>query len=230
MSANTKVSVILTSCGRPDLLEKTLRSFFEFNTYPIDTLFIHEDLNISDEYANGFQARIKILIPPTVSLSFTYGKIGQIKALDAMMQKATGEYVFGCEDDFEFYAHGFIEKSIEILESNPKVINVWLRSVNDTNGHPVERPVFWSGSTSFSYLAPVYRGIWHGFTFNPGVRRKSDYNKLGSYSAIATFNPKHPAQSEAIIGKWYFRQSYRAVIIDGQGFVKHIGDNRGIRS
>lgn len=38
-----KITFVLTSCGRNDLLEKTLDSFFKWNTYPIERYIISED-------------------------------------------------------------------------------------------------------------------------------------------------------------------------------------------
>ena len=37
------VSLVITSCGRFDLLKRTLDSFFEKNTYPIKKIIITED-------------------------------------------------------------------------------------------------------------------------------------------------------------------------------------------
>ena len=37
------VTFVLTSCGRMDLLEQTLDSFFKYNEYPIDRYLITED-------------------------------------------------------------------------------------------------------------------------------------------------------------------------------------------
>src|SRR5438477_7612317 len=37
------VTVVLTSCGRQDLLERTLDSFFLHNTYPVRDFFVIED-------------------------------------------------------------------------------------------------------------------------------------------------------------------------------------------
>ena len=37
------VSLVVTSCGRFDLLERTLDSFFKYNTYPIKEVIITED-------------------------------------------------------------------------------------------------------------------------------------------------------------------------------------------
>ena len=43
---NKKITFTLTSCGRPDLLERTLDSFFEYNTYQIEKFIISEDAAI----------------------------------------------------------------------------------------------------------------------------------------------------------------------------------------
>ena len=40
---NEKVSVALISCGRRELLEKTIDSFSTFNTYPIEKFIIIDD-------------------------------------------------------------------------------------------------------------------------------------------------------------------------------------------
>ena len=38
-----KMSFVLTSCGRVDLLDKTLKSFFKYNDYPLEDLYLTED-------------------------------------------------------------------------------------------------------------------------------------------------------------------------------------------
>lgn len=38
-----EVTLVITSCGRFDLLKRTLDSFFEKNTYPIKKIIITED-------------------------------------------------------------------------------------------------------------------------------------------------------------------------------------------
>ena len=38
-----KITFVLTSCGRVELLNKTLDSFFNFNDYEIEEMFLVED-------------------------------------------------------------------------------------------------------------------------------------------------------------------------------------------
>ena len=51
MKQSKEVTVVLTSCNRPDLLEKTLDSFFKYNTYPITTFNIIDDSGVVGLYA-----------------------------------------------------------------------------------------------------------------------------------------------------------------------------------
>jgi hypothetical protein len=41
-----EVTVVCTSCNRPDLLEKTLDSFHKYNTYQLDSFIVIDDSGI----------------------------------------------------------------------------------------------------------------------------------------------------------------------------------------
>jgi hypothetical protein len=45
---DSTVSVVLTSCGRLDLLEQTIDSFFSINTYPITQFILIDDSGKDD--------------------------------------------------------------------------------------------------------------------------------------------------------------------------------------
>ena len=38
-----KITFVLTSCGRVELLNKTLESFFKFNDYQLEKMYLVED-------------------------------------------------------------------------------------------------------------------------------------------------------------------------------------------
>ena len=81
---------------------------------------------------------------------------------------------------------------------------------------------------SFGYQC---KGIWHGFSFNPGLRRLSDYVAIGGYGVNARFNLSAPGEAESKIGIIYRNRDYFAAILagnDGKGYVKHIGFTRHI--
>jgi hypothetical protein len=49
---------------------------------------------------------------------------------------------FTCENDWLFYKRGFIEDSIKVLESQPKVLQAWIRPKNDGILNKIEDKVF----------------------------------------------------------------------------------------
>ena len=199
---DSDVTLVVTSCGRFDLLKRTLDSFFEFNSYPIRSMIITEDsVRPLPDFVFSY-------IAATWGVNPEY-KRGQILSIDDAYRIVDTKYVFHLEDDWEFYRSGFIEESIEALERDPKVINHWLRERNDTNGHPFVG----------NRMKINYNKIWHGFTFNPTLKRMADYTP---YSKLAKFDPKQPWTAEAKIGEYYKNKGYYATIAD-KGFIKHIG-------
>lgn len=219
------IDVIITSYTRFDLLDKTLTSFFEFNTTPVNKLIVYDDFGftrMSPEQKHIFRA----LTEKYAQVTFMCGdhRIGQIKALDKLHTFVETEWYMSCEDDFQFYRPGFIEESYEIMRGRDKCIQVHLREHNDVNGHPIMK----HPDGTFR-LKTSYKSIWHGFSFNPSLRRISDYKRIGSYSKLATFNPTRPWEAEAAIGKKYMSLGYYAAITP-QGYCKHIGNERGIRN
>ena len=141
-------------------------------------------------------------------------RVGLINSADALMEKVNTDWVFWMEDDWEFYRSGFIEESLKIMNGKPNILQVWLRDRNDTNGHPL----------SGDFLSTSYR--WRGFSFNPGLRRLSDWKRLGSYRQAVGL--KEGAGAEQRIGFRYYRMGYKAAISQ-QGYVRHIGDGRHVK-
>lgn len=205
-------TLVLTSCNRPDLLEKTLDSFFKFNTYPIKKYIIVEDSGkptINNFLKEKYSEYNMLWIDNATNL-------GQMKSIDIAYSFVDTEYIFHCEEDWEFYREGFIEDSMEVLESDSKLIQVWLREVDDTNGHPIENEYHNVGSKKYRLLITKYYDVWNGFSFNPGLRRLYDYELI---------KPIQQFDGEPWVSVKYGDMGYRAAIFD-KGYVKHIGWGR----
>jgi len=199
-------TLVVTSCGRFDLLDKTLASFYKHVDYMPVKIVLTEDSG--QPVPSWLADEVDILFNPN-------HRVGQILSIDRAYQLVDTNYVFHCEDDWEFTSSGFIEESLEYLNTEPNIINHWLRSPDDTNGHPHRE-----GKMKFNY-----KSMWHGFTFNPTLKRMSDYIP---YSKITTFNPRKPRESEATIGRYYYNKGYHATI-GSKGYVRHIGDGRTVQ-
>lgn len=207
------VTVVVTSCGRHDLLDRSLDTFHRFNTYSgVKEILVVEDGTADPSAVCRRHGARLIRIGE---------RVGQVLAIDRAYAEVTTRYIFHMEDDWEFYRPGFIEKSKGILDADPSTLCVWLRSWNDTNAHPLS---FRATDRGFGVLAPSFDQVWNGFTFNPGLRRLSDYEAIGSFTAVLT----GAIHFEAEISLAYGALGYRAVILDEVGYVRHLGWDRHV--
>lgn len=106
----------------------------------------------------------------------------------------------------------FIEDSIGILLDNPKVILVFLRD-------------FWGNTPT---IIEAERDIFTGMTFNPGLRRMSEYRILPSYSEYCKFRSwgTGAGNDEWCLASFYARKGYRSYTL-GKAYVEHLGAKRG---
>lgn len=221
------VTIVLTSSNRPDLLERTLRSFMAFNTYPISRGVIVEDSGLQGniDFAHGIvDFPVEIVYNPDLGIFRHHpkGQLGLIESVDVAYARVQTEFIFHMEDDWEFYDSGFIEMSICVLDSDPSIVNVWLRAHADTNGHPFDA----RDEGGYHIMSNQY-GDWHGFTFNPGLRRTHDYLILNNTFVNATKPHLQQVPGEIDVNILYHKLGYVAAILDQKGgFVKHIGWGR----
>lgn len=227
------VTVVLTSCGRVDLLEKTLDSFFKFNTYPIERFIITED-SAQEEVFDACN-RLNKKYDNFIEFMFNKNKLGQSKSIDKAYSTVTTKYVFHCEEDWEFYRSGFIEDSIRILESSPKILQAWIRPKNDRVLNKISEKVFELNGMKIRAVLPVSFSTgdtnedgtpmivkdYMGFSWNPGLKRISDYRLLNNgYTGMIR---------EHLVDHWYRDQGFIVVSLsvnDNDGYVKHIGWDR----
>jgi hypothetical protein len=223
--ALSDVTVVITACGRPDLLAQTIDSFTEYNDYPVAQYIITEDSG-NPRINEKVRSRTEHL--PIVWIEPRH-RVGQIQSIDRAYAHVTTPYIFHLEEDWQFYRPGFLLQSKQVLETDPKVCNVWIREPGDRNGHPCEATKRGPGALQYAYMTLGYKKVWHGFTFNPGLRRLSEYQKIGPYAKLAHFDPANPAAAEAQVGNAYFRAGMRGATLL-QGYVKHIGGGRHVKN
>lgn len=215
------ITFALTSCGRLDLLERTIDSFLKFNTSVIRQYIISEDDCSTDlTYLKEKYKHLKFIWLQNQS-QFKRGMLGNI---DYLYNHIKTEWVFHCEDDWEFYRKGFIEASMAILGPNPKLLQVWLREQNDTNGHPIEEHIFSEERIQpiqYRLAALNYMGCFSGYSTNPGLRRLRD--KV-CFQALNELGPANIGP-EGKVSIYYELAGFRTAILM-QGYVRHIGQGR----
>ena len=222
------VTVVVTSCNRHDLLKTTLESFEQFNSFSIDRVLIVEDGPLPGQLPFNWDRGT-----PCEWVS-TGERVGQIAAIDYVYSRVKSPFIFHLEDDWEFFAANFIEKSMIILLQEPKCLQVWLRAHDDTNNHPIETDEKSSLGVNWREMKLSYVnewGEWNGFAFNPGLRRLCDYRKSNGYGSLAAFDFEQPGSAESKIGIFYKKLGFFAAILndnDGHGYVRHIGKGRHV--
>ena len=225
-----QVTVVMTSCGRQDLLETTLDSFLENNTYPIHQFVIIED----GEASANRHLQEKYRRMPFTWLA-TGERVGQIAAIDIAYAEISTEYIFHCEDDWQFTSSGFVEKSMSILKHDDQILQVWLRALNDTNRQPLFDHVFEVEGIPYKVLRHHHDagewGIWHGFSWNPGLRRRREYDLIGSFTSLDPDGTRHTWQVESSASEFYQKRGFFAAILadnNGRGYVRHLGGGRRV--
>ncbi|MGE0717075.1 MAG: glycosyltransferase family 2 protein [Alphaproteobacteria bacterium] len=171
------ITFVLTSCGRFDLLDRTLSSFFANNTAAIARYLVIEDSG--DEAVRDVAARF----PHPIEVIVNVPRLGQIASIDKAYATVTTPYVFHCEDDWRFLRPGFIEESRIVLEGDPTISVVSCRRLDQrrTLAFVLDAPVVRCGAVTYRRDERGHP-FWGGYTFNPGLRRMADYRRLGSFA------------------------------------------------
>jgi GT2 family glycosyltransferase len=174
----TPITFTITSCNRIDLLEKTLNSFTSINNYEIDEFIMSDDSGneeISNHLKSKYGDKFKIISNnPRVGLS---------RSIDNLFSNAKNEFIFHCEDDWMFDSNpNLISESLSILTENPDIHQVSVRHDHCNPHKPVGEKQYTSTSVEYWILSQEFRSMptqmWNGYSWNPGLRRKSDYLKM----------------------------------------------------
>ena len=224
------VTVVITTCNRTDLLERTLVSFFKFNTYSINRLIIVEDSGVKQNFDV-----VRRIVPCELIIIENEHNLGQIASIDRAYSLVETDYIFHCEEDWEFYESGFIEKSFEILETDPKIFTVWLRAHTDTNNHAIIKDQSYPLANGDHYylLNQFHKKVWCGFTFNPGLRRTKDCMLLHPYDKLEVRKTGKKngmiIMHEMDLSIYYQELGFRGAITNKEsGYVRHIGGKRHV--
>jgi Glycosyl transferase family 2 len=178
-SGERTITFVITSCGRFDLLNVCLTSFLTYNTAPIARYLLIEDSGNQNIHSviEKFRVPIEVIVndPP----------LGQIAAIDRACRSIATPYIFHCEDDWRFYRSGFVEESLELLQSDPAITAVICRrpGQNRLTDLIFEKcPVQETNLIRYRKPNPWLHPLALGYSFNPGLRRLSDYQQLGSFA------------------------------------------------
>lgn len=224
---NRDITLFITSCGRMDLLRTTLTSFVKFNTYPIKEAILCEDSGIK-----GCADFVKDILPFPIKFCYNDERIGQMKTIEKYITLVNTPYIFHLEDDYEFFDYGFIELSLKILDSDPKISQVLLEDeqhdfFNMDIGNSLCLQVKTNNPNGlYSINANNGDGALNVFSWRPSLKKME----------VALLRvPYQPWDDEYTIELEINKRGYYAVITKNnkngkKGFCTHIGKNRHIES
>ncbi len=210
-------TVALTSCGRFDLLEQTLDSLLPHLEGPLAKIVIAEDsgsFEVESVVRKYEHTEIKFEIMVNTS------PLGHIRSIDRLYSNIDTEWIFHCEDDWEFFSDRFIADSFAILKEIDSCSMVNLRSVSNLR-RPQSPPIdHTSTGVSYQVLRASY-GPLAGLNLNPGLRRMRDYRIVGPYASYGQWT------NERRVAQVYFKLGYRMAFLTKPA-VRHLGGNRRI--
>ncbi len=205
-------TIVVTSCGRFDLLRETLASLFAHLERPAKRVLVIEDSG--DEAVRAALADLG----PQIEVIVNNPQLGQMKALDKVYALVDTPYVFHCEDDWEFFRDGFLAESFALLKARPDISMVALRPRDELNPLVRDMPVERLGALEYFTLDPSLHPEYFSYSFNPGLRRLDDIRALGPLAAIG----HEPDVSYA------FKQRGMRMANLQEPAVRHIGDGRHV--
>jgi hypothetical protein len=210
------ITLVVTSCDRHDLLRIALDSFLsQADLHPQETIIVEDSVVPMPAWLASDRLHYESHLGKIHWLQ-NEKHLGQIHSIDRAYALVTTPYIFHCEDDWKFVEGNFMGESRELLDLHADVIMVSLRG--NTGWHPLNwRKGIWIAE-------PGWHNGWGGISFNPGLRRTADYEKIGSY-AQHTGNKPDGLANEIELSKKYLQMGY--VIADlNRDIVIHIGQHR----
>jgi len=217
----SNITAVFTSCDRHDLLKQTLDSFIRVQcggSKPDACLIIEDGPTPMPEW---FRENIHYY-------SSNLGKVewisndcrrGQIYSIDRAYAMVKTDYIFHCEDDWVFNQGHFMQDSKDLLVKYPQILQVSLRG--DTGWHQlIDQPPF----EGCKIAMPGWKGGWGGISFNPGLRRLSDYKRIGSYGKYVTYGTMGLGH-EIALSKMHLDMGYRIADLS-RPVVVHTGGTR----
>ena len=214
-----EVTVVMTSFNRLELLKRTVDSFMKYNTYPIKEFIIVDDSANEDMHDS-----LKGLYPD-FTLVLNEENIGVFESIDKVYANIQTPYIFQTEEDWDYHREGFIEKSMKVLESDPKICLVWIRDWDYLQDHPVLPKLYHAEDVPFHLLGDGE--YWHGWSGAPGLRRLSDYKLIAPYCQWSKKTDRMTVR-ECMIDNAFWRLGFKsALLLDG--YITHTGGGQSTR-
>jgi hypothetical protein len=171
-------TVVITSCGRFDLLDRTLGSLQQHLEGPLDGVIVAEDSGNPD-----VQDVVRATFPDALVL-LNRPQLGQLTSIDRAYSFVRTPFIFHCEDDWEFSSGSFLHPSAVLLEAFPELSLISLRARGELNRRLRNAPGRSYRGIPYFQADPALHPDYFGYSFNPGLRRTADYLRIGPFASF----------------------------------------------
>jgi hypothetical protein len=172
-----KLTVVLTSCGRFDLLAETIASFLDY--FDVDRIVVADDAGDADAAAN-FAAKV-----PKVDMRVNDPRRGQMRSIDGLYASVQTPYVVHLEDDWKFTGGVDLDKVVRFLEARPDVSVVCIGYRFDKRFAASARKTAHEGVDYWVWDLDAHPK-WFSYSFNPSVGRLAFWREHGPYEHFKT--------------------------------------------
>lgn len=215
MAHYSDITLVITSCRRFDLLEKTITSMRPWiEKFPVR--YIVED---SQEYPPILE-RLEEAEGFTVLRNRT--SLGQHKSIDSAYANVRTKYIFHCEDDWLFYREPNFPAAMHFLDNgigkHKRISLVCFRDFTANAKHrknTYQEVCAFGGRYKYSF-DPGSR--YNSFTFNPSILRRDLLGVIGPYDSFLT---------EGSIARYLRKRGY-IILTEVPGIVEHLGEESHI--
>jgi hypothetical protein len=202
-----KLTTVLTSCGRFDLLKQTVASFLEH--FAPDKIIIGEDSERGEDaaaFANAF---------PIVDMRVNGSKIGQMRSIDALYATLNTPYVLHLEDDWKFIGGVDLQSIMDFLDVRPDISVVSIGYRFDRRFRRSARRTTHAGIGYWVWDLDAHPK-WFSYSFNPSIGRVGLWKEFGPFAPFVT---------EEALSEFCKRQGMRIAMVI-PSVAHHIGTDR----
>ncbi len=203
-------TVVVTSCGRFDLLARMIDSFARH--FDADRIIVAEDSGDHDG-ARAFAARSH-----HVELRINDPKLGQMRSIDRLYETIATPYVIHLEDDWEFTGAVAPERIAAMLEARPDISGALLAHREYATHYDRGAQIFSHEGLGYKTLAFAAHPTWFSYSFNPSVARLDLWRRVGPFADFGTEEKLSAALKE---------EGARAALL-WPPVGRHIGDDRHV--
>jgi len=192
---SSTVSVVVASFARKDILERTLDSFFQFNTYPIKELVVIQCREFAKQTSLVQKYQRYHLRWTTTHIE---APAAYLHAISHSEMTTTPAYVFYCTDNCEFTRSGFIEKLLWFFQHNDELAQVLLPERSQSDNYSYWDHLFYAGSVPYRLVSDnADTEIVRSFCLEPGLRRLEAYSRLVSVGSLKRGSSRENFDAEA---------------------------------